>query len=86
MSNITWSRCGSLGFQTAAEEPVFAACCDDVRADVWELIFYLLPRVFGLFVKGDVDVVDATSCVESAVVGVSYCICDETEGFVLGYL
>ena len=27
---------------------------DDVRVGVWELIFYLSPRVFSLFVKGDV--------------------------------
>ena len=59
---------------------------DDVRVGVWELIFYLLPRMFGLLVKNDVDWVNVTSSVESAVVGVSYCICDESEGFVLGYL
>ena len=28
---------------------------DDVCVGVWELIFYLLPRVFVMFVKGDVD-------------------------------
>ena len=53
--------------------------------DVWELIFHLLPRVFGVFVKGDVDWVDVASCVESSVVGVSICICDKSGGFVLGY-
>ena len=52
--------------------------------DVWDLRFYLLPRVFGMFVKGGVDWVDVTNCVESAVVGVSFCICNESEGFVLG--
>ena len=35
---------------------------DDVCVCVWELIFYLLPRVFSLFVKG----VDVTRCVASA--------------------
>ena len=44
------------------------------------------PRVFSLSAKDDVDWVDVTSCVESAVVGVSFCICDESEGFVLDYL
>ena len=41
----------------------------------------LLPRMFCLFVKDDVDRIDVTSCVESAVISVSYCICDESEGF-----
>ena len=75
ISNETWRRCGSLGFQTAAEEPVCATECwcvvDDVRVGVWEVIFYLLSRVFSLFLKSDGDWVDVTSCVESA------------EGFVL---
>ena len=44
------------------------------------------PRVFSLSAKDDVDWVDVTSCVESAVVGESVCICDESEGFVLGYI
>ena len=56
---------------------------DDVLVGLWELLFYLLPRVFGMFVKGDVDWVDVTSCVESLAVCVSICICDESEGFVL---
>ena len=59
---------------------------DDLSAGVWELVFYLLPRVCSLFIKGYVDWVAVTSCVESAVVGVSVCICDKSEGFVLGYL
>ena len=46
--------------------------------DVWELIFHLLPRVFGVFVKGDVDWVNVTGCVESLVISVSVCICDES--------
>ena len=46
--------------------------------DVWELIFHLLPRVFDVFVKGDVDWVNVTGCVESLVVSVSVCICDES--------
>ena len=74
----------------APEEPIFSACwcvVDDVTEGVWELLFYLLPlcRIFGLFVKGDVDLVDVTSYVDNAVVGVSICICnDESEGFLLG--
>ena len=41
--------------------------------------------MFSLFVKGDVDLVDVTSYVDNAVVGVSICICnDESEGFLLG--
>ena len=49
-------------------------------------IFYFLPRMFGMFVKSDVDWVEVTSCVDSTVVGVSFCICDESEGFVWGCL
>ena len=41
-----------------------------VRVGVWELILYLLPRVFGLVVKVHVDCVDVTSCVDNAFVGV----------------
>ena len=51
---------------------------DDVRVGVWELIFHLLPRVFGVFVKGDVDWVNVAGCVESLVTSVSVCICDES--------
>ena len=43
-------------------------------------------RVFNLFVKDDVDYVIVVSCVESAVVGVSVCICDKSESFVMSYL
>ena len=50
---------------------------------MWELIFYLLPRMSGLLVKGNVDWIDVTICVESIVVGVSFCISDELECFVL---
>ena len=74
MITETWGRCGSLGFQAAAEEPVFAMCwciVDDVGVGVWELIFYLLPRVFGMFVKRDVNWIDVTNCVKSTVVRVS---------------
>ena len=39
-----------------------------------------------MFVKGGVDWVDVTNCVESAVVGVFVCICHKSEGFDLGYL
>ena len=53
------------------------------RVGVWELIFYLLPRMSGLLVKGNVDWIDVTICVESIVVGVSFCISDELECFVL---
>ena len=38
-------KCGPLGFQAAAEEPLCAACwgvVDDVIIGVWVLIFYLL--------------------------------------------
>ena len=42
--------------------------------------------MFSLFVKYDADFVDVTSCVKSAVVGVSVWICDESEGSVFGYL
>ena len=59
---------------------------DDVRIGVWELIFYLLSRVFSLLVEGDVDWVDVKCSVESAFHGVSVCACDESKGFVLGYL
>ena len=59
---------------------------DDVRVCVWELILYLFPRMFGLFVKGDVDRFDVTSCVENMFVGVSVSICDESESFVLDCL
>ena len=86
ISNEAWGRCGSLGFQTAAEKPDLRCAVDDVRVAVWELIFYILPRMFGLFLNGDVDWVDVSSCVESMVVGVSFCIYDESEGFVLGCL
>ena len=41
------------------------------------------PRIISLFVKDDDDWVNVASCVESAVVGVSVCICDKSEGFVL---
>ena len=37
---------------------VFAACwcvVDDVRVGVWELIFYLILRMFGLLVKNDIE-------------------------------
>ena len=63
---------GSLGFQSAAEEPMCEPWCtvDDVSVGVWELIFYLLSLVLSLFVKGDIDLVDVISCVESAVVAV----------------
>ena len=37
---------------------------------VWVLIFYLLQRMFGLYVKGDVDSADVTNCVDSMIVGV----------------
>ena len=57
-----------------------------MRCGVWELIFCHLSRMYGLFVKGDVDSVDVTSCVESMIVGVSFCICDESDGFFLGCL
>ena len=47
---------------------------------VWELIFYFLRRVFGMFVKlGDVNWVYVTNCV-------SICICEESDGYVLCYL
>ena len=39
-----------------------------------------------MFMKGGVNWVDVTNCVESMVVGVSICICDESEGFILCYL
>ena len=87
--SVNGGRCGSLGFQTAAEEPRAVECwcvIDDVIVGVWELIFHLLPRVFSLFVEGDVYWVDVASCVESVVTGVEVCVCDESEGFVLGYL
>ena len=45
-----------------------------------ELIFYLLPRVFELFVKGGVNWIDVTNCVESMDVSVSVCICEESVG------
>ena len=48
--------------------------------------FLSSPTCVCLFVKGGVDWVDVASCEESAVVGVSVCICDESEGFVLGCL
>ena len=80
ISNEAWGRCGSLGFQTAAEKPDLRCAVDDVRVAVWELIFYILPRMFGLFVKGDVDWVDVTTCVDNAIVGVSVYICDKSEG------
>ena len=81
--------CRSLGFQAAAEEAVFAACwcvVDDLRVGVRELIFYLLPHMFGLFVKGDVDQVNVTRCVGVWLVGLSFCIYDESKDFVLGCL
>ena len=55
---------------------------DDVSVGMWELIFFF-PRIISLFVKDDDDWVNVASCVESAVVGVSVCICDKSEGFVL---
>ena len=42
--------------------------------------------MFSLFVKDHVDWVDLTCCVESVIVGVCVCICDKSEGFVLGCL
>ena len=42
--------------------------------------------MFSLFAEGDIKWVDVVSYVESAVVGVSICICDRSGGFVLGYL
>ena len=54
--------------------------------DVWELMLYLLPCVFGMFVKGYVNWVDVKNYVGSIVVSVFICICDESEGFLLCYL
>ena len=34
------------------------------NVSVWELMFYLLPRVFGIFVKGNVNWIDVTNYVE----------------------
>ena len=74
--------CRALSFQAAAEEIVVFTLCrcvvDYVCIDVWELIFHLLPRVFGVFVKGDVYWVDVAGCVESLVGSVSVCIGDES--------
>ena len=59
---------------------------DDVNVGTWELIFYQPPLVFSLSVEDGFDWVDVASCVGSAVVGVSVCICDKSEAFVLTYL
>ena len=37
---------------------------EDVSVGVWEFMFYLLTREFGMFVKGGINWIDVTICVE----------------------
>ena len=59
---------------------------DDRSVGVRKMIYHILLRVFSMFEKSDVDWVDVASYTESAVVGVSVCIFNKSDGFFWGYL